>query len=262
VRDITDIKRANEILRSYSSQLETAVEARTNELRDAQEKLVRQERLAVLGEMAGSVGHELRNPLGVISNAIYYLKLVNPDAGEKTIEYFGLIEQEIRTADNIIADLLDFARIKSIEPGEVVIANLVQRVLRRFPIPETVTAEIELPDELPTVFADPRQMEQVLGNLVNNACQAMPKGGKLSLSAKKTNGMVALAVQDNGEGISPENIHRLFEPLFSTKATGIGLGLAVSKRLAEANQGRIEVQSEPGAGSTFTLYLPVYPGKK
>jgi signal transduction histidine kinase len=108
-------------------------------------------------------------------------------------------------------------------------------------------------------------VEQVLGNLVVNACQAMvstsstkgvPKGSRLTLTATRKEKMVAIAVQDTGVGIPPENMAKLFEPLFTTKAKGIGLGLAVSRKLAEANEGRIEVESEPGKGSTFTLYLP------
>jgi signal transduction histidine kinase len=97
----------------------------------------------------------------------------------------------------------------------------------------------------------------VLGNLTVNACQAMGDGGKLTILAHKQEGMVAIAVKDTGTGISPENMKKLFEPLFTTKVKGIGLGLVVSRKLAEANGGRIEVKSEPGKGSTFTLVLPV-----
>jgi signal transduction histidine kinase len=114
-----------------------------------------------------------------------------------------------------------------------------------------------MPANLPQVYADPLHVEQVLGNLVVNACQAMLDGGKLTISAILQNKLLAIAVKDTGSGITPENLQKLFEPLFTTKATGIGLGLAVSKKLAEANGGRIKVQSKPGKGSTFTLYLPI-----
>jgi signal transduction histidine kinase len=120
-----------------------------------------------------------------------------------------------------------------------------------------VEVSLDLPEGLPKVFADPRQMEQVLGNLVVNAYQAMREGGGLTISAHQQMQMVAIIVKDSGVGISSENMQKLFEPLFTTKAKGIGLGLAVSKKLVEANGGRIEVSSEPGRGSTFMVYLPV-----
>jgi signal transduction histidine kinase len=107
------------------------------------------------------------------------------------------------------------------------------------------------------VVADPRQMTQVLGNLILNACQAMPEGGALTVTAARKGKYVTIAVKDTGGGIPPENMNKLFEPLFTTKAKGIGLGLPVSQKLIEANDGRIEVQSTPGIGSTFTVYLPI-----
>ncbi len=257
IRDITERKQAEAALKEYSEHLSLMVEERTHELRVAQEKLVRQERLAVLGQLAGGVGHELRNPLAVILNAVYYLRLVQPEADDKVRHYHGMIEQEAHTAEKIINDLLDFARIKVVDRERVAASELVQRVLERYPAPPWVTVTVELPPNLPPVFADPRQMEQVLGNLVVNACQAMPEGGMLTISAAAMDEMAAIAVLDTGIGISPENMSRLFEPLFTTKPRGIGLGLALSKKFVEANSGHIEVQSEPEKGSKFTIYLPL-----
>ena len=263
--DITVRKQAEEALRDYNIRLALDVVESTRELRETQEKLVRQEKLAVLGQLAGGVGHELRNPLAVINNAVYYLKMVQPDADEKVRKYHSMIEHEVYNAEKIIADLLDFARIKSVDRAPVAVPELVQRVLERFPAPESITTVLEFPVDLPQVFADPRQMEQVLGNLVVNACQAMASTGAgtladadtLTISAARQEELVAIAVKDTGSGVMPENMKKLFEPLFTTKPKGIGLGLAVSQKLAEANGGRIEVQSEPGQGSTFSLYLPV-----
>jgi PAS domain S-box-containing protein len=255
--DITESRQAEQQLAQYSEHLEEMVKERTRELSEAQEQLVRQERLAVLGQLAGGVGHELRNPLAIILNAVYYLNLVQPDADDNIKSYHSMIEHEAHTAEKIITDLLDFARIKSMEPEPVAVAGLVRQTLQRFPAPPPVEVALELPPDLPPVYADPRQMVQVLGNLTVNACQAMPTGGKLTITAYRQEQMVAIAVKDNGVGIPPENMSKLFEPLFTTKLKGIGLGLAVSQRLAEANGGRIEVESEPGKGSTFTLVLPV-----
>jgi signal transduction histidine kinase len=128
-----------------------------------------------------------------------------------------------------------------------------------------VEVSIEIADNLPRAFVDPRQIIQVLGNLTINACQAMtgsnsdmPKGGQLSLCANLQNNMINITVKDTGVGIPPENMKKLFEPLFTTKPKGIGLGLAVSQKLAEANESRIEVQSEAGKGSSFSVYLPIF----
>ena len=250
----------NEIL-NLNAELEQRVNERTGQLQEAQEQLLRQEKLAVLGQMAGSVGHELRNPLGVIASAVYYLKSVQPDANDKVREYHGKIEQQVHTADKIISDLLDFARVKSVERTQVPVAGLLTKTLERFPVPAEVELKLELAQELPQVFVDQRQMEQVLGNLITNACQAMVKGGALTIGAQPTalsdgKPAVSILVKDTGTGISTENMKKIFEPLFTTKAGGIGLGLAVSKKLIEANGGRIEVESEVGHGSRFTLVLP------
>ncbi len=257
ILDITERKQAEKAMQDYSARLETDVQERTRELRDAQEKLVRQERLAVLGQLAGSIAHELRNPLGVISNAAIFLKMVQPEADANIKEYLDIIESETRTGEKIITDLLDYTRSRPVDRMPISVSGLVDSTLKRFPPPSAVQASIELPADLPPAYVDPRQMEQVLGNLTVNACQSMPDGGKLTLSASLEGDMIKLAVQDTGIGISTENMSKLFEPLFTTKTKGIGLGLAVSRKMTEANGGRIEVLSELGKGSTFSIYLPV-----
>lgn len=254
--DITERRLAEERLSEYADHLEEMVDERTLKLRETQEQLVRQERLATLGQLAGSIGHELRNPLGVISNAVFFLKMAQPDASEQIREYLDIIEKETQASDKIIADLLDFTRIKSIDRQPASVSDLVAQTLNRHPAPPSVHVTRNIPPGLPSVFADPTQVVQVLGNLVTNAYQAMPDGGNMNLSAHAHGDMIAVTVQDTGIGIPPDHLKKLFEPLFTTKTTGIGLGLAVSQKLAEANGGRIEVQSEPGNGSTFTLFLP------
>ena len=262
---VTERKLVEEKIRQLNAELEQRVEDRTRELREAQEKLVRHEKLVVLGQMSSSVGHELRNPLSVINSAIYYLKMIQPNAADDVKEYLGIIDQEVHTAEKIITDLLDFSRIKSVDREAVSVSELIRRTLERFPVPESVAVTIDVPPDLPQVFVDVHHMTQVLGNLTVNACQAMTSSnestlivGQLSLYSTVQNDMINITVKDNGVGISAENMKKIFEPLFTTKVKGIGLGLAVSQKLVVANEGRIEVESEAGKGTSFHVYLPIY----
>lgn len=258
--DITERSLAEDQIRQLNSELQQRVEERTSQLHDAQEQLIKQEKLALLGQMAGGVGHELRNPLGVINNIDYLLHLVLANADEKTRKYIDLIQRETRRADKIINDLLEFSRNQSVNQEPVAAQALIQEILRHYPPEEGTEVSIMFPAGLPLLYADACQITQVLGNLVVNAYQAMPAGGKLTLSARLEAGKVGISIQDTGSGILPENMQKLFEPLFTTKLKGIGLGLVVSKKLVEANGGKIEVQSKPGTGSNFTVWLPAWDG--
>lgn len=229
-------------------------------LRRIQEDLVRKEKLAVLGQLAGSVGHELRNPLGVMNNAVYFLKAVLSDAGETVREYLDIIKQEIDRSQRIITDLLDFARTKPPTAQLVQIRELVSGVLVRCAVPETITVRTEFPEDLPGLAVDPLQIGQVLQNLVTNAAQAMTEGVLTIRGEPGAGRTLKVSVSDTGGGISPEGMSRLFQPLFTTKARGIGLGLTVCKNLAEANGGRIEVETRLGEGTTFTVVLPIAEG--
>ncbi|MBU4425704.1 MAG: hypothetical protein KKB35_03115, partial [Proteobacteria bacterium] len=172
-KEIVERKRAEEALKeSYK------------ELKAAQEQLVRHEKLAALGQLAGGVGHELRNPLGVISNAIYFLQMTLSEADGTTREYLEMISSEVSNADKIISDLLDFSRVKAVEREETSVSGLVSKVLEKQPTPENVEVTIAIPPDLPAVFVDSVMIGQVLSNLVTNACQAMPEGGKLTISAQ------------------------------------------------------------------------------
>jgi len=268
VRDITERKRAEEALKEYSERLEEMVEERTRELQEAQERLLRAERLAAIGQLGASVGHELRNPLGIIKNSIYYLRMKLKYADEKVQKHLSIIEREIARSNKIINDLLSFAQNKKPIPRKTQINTIVRDTLARITVPDTVEVVTELEEHLPPLMADPDQIEQVFINLISNAVQAMPDGGRLIIKSEvqrtptpdlgsRTSNFVTISFTDTGCGIPEENMERLFEPLFTTKAKGIGLGLAVCKQIVEAHQGAIEVESEVGKGTTFRIKLPI-----
>jgi len=255
--DIADRKRAEQALKQYSGRLEELVEDHTRQLRDAQKELGRKERLAVLGELAAGVSHELRNPLATITNAVYFLEMTLRDADETTKEYLQLISSQIRSASKIVSDLLDLSRDTTADRYSTPLPPLIDRLWDECAPPDNLQVATLLPPDLPPVYVDPQQMRQVLENLVTNAYQAMPQGGTLTIEAKTERNHVRLSIVDTGMGIAKQDMGELFEPLFSTKPRGIGLGLSVTKTLVEANGGRIEVESEEGKGSTFTLILPI-----
>jgi len=234
------------------------LEAALGELREAQETLVRKERLAMLGLLAGGVGHELRNPLGVMTNAVYYLRVVLKDAPSEIREYLDILGTQITLSEKIVGDLLDFARIKPPQYENVSLQQIVDQQLKRAGPVDGVSVEHDFPSDLPRVRVDQVQIGQVVLNLITNAMQAM-NGGRPRLTfrgRRAADGFVRLDVVDNGTGMTPSQMQRLFEPLFTTKARGIGLGLAVSRGLVQANGGTISADSSPGMGTTMSVSLP------
>lgn len=231
---------------------------KTRQLLEAQEELVRKEKLALLGQVADNVGHELRNPLGVMNNAVYYLQTVLVDADATTKEYLGIIKDEISNAERIVSDLLDAVRTKPPHPEMFRVAELIQQTLRKCAVPSSVSLKLDIPANISPIRVDPLHIHQVLWNLITNALEAMPEGGELEIKADadpaaKT---VTISIKDSGSGIAPEHLARLFQPMFTTKARRIGLGLVVVKNLTQVNGGSVAVESAPGKGSVFSVTLP------
>ncbi len=252
-RDMTERRQGEEALLQRSNELDQAL----TQLREAQERLVRREKLAILGQLASGVGHELRNPLGVMTNAIYYLETVLGEAPENVKEYLGILRGQIDLSEKIVSDLLDFARVKPPQRAAVTLRDVVERQIERAGRMDHVNLKLEIPASVPPVLADQVQVGQIVLNLLTNAVQAMgERGGILTIRAEVDGSRVRLVVKDEGQGIAPENMDKIFEPLFTTKARGMGLGLAVSRALAVANGGDITVESRHGHGATFTLILP------
>ena len=243
--------------------LEHKVEERTRDLNDtlhklsdAQEALVRRERLAMLGQLSSGVGHELRNPLGVMTNAVYYLKTVLAGSPPNVHEYLDILSQQITLSEKIVSDLLDFARSKPPRRTPTDVREVTEKQIARVGAGNGTRIDTDLPGDLPRVLVDPVQLGQIMLNLLTNAVQAMHGKGRIVVRARAENGGVRYEVADSGPGIPAQNMEKVFEPLFTTKARGIGLGLAVSRTLARANGGELEAVSTPGQGATFTLTLP------
>lgn len=228
-------------------------------VRELQERLVRAERLASVGLLGAGVAHELRNPLGIISNAIFFLRRRSDKEDEKEQHHFDLIEREIRRSAQVIDTLVQFSHNPEPQGEPVALEPVLRQSLERIAFPPDVRCEVEVPEDLPLVVADAGQLTQVFENLARNAVQAMGDRGCLRLQARTADGRVHVLVEDDGPGIPDEDRARIFEPLFTTKAKGMGLGLALSKRIVEAYAGEIRIDSVPGEGTTVRVALPAAP---
>ncbi|MCG2769804.1 MAG: response regulator [Chloroflexota bacterium] len=236
------------------------LEERNRELREARQYLVRAEKLAVIGKLGAGVAHELRNPLGVINNSIYYLNSRMGDADPKVKKHLGIMQREVARSNKIITDLMSFISFAELRTQKVDINGLVSEALARVETPSTVIVETTLQEKLPEIMLDSGKIQQVFVNLLINAIQAMSDGGKLTIATGLKDGFVQVAISDTGCGIKPQNMDRLFEPLFTTKAKGIGLGLAISRMLIENHGGHITAHNNIGEGATFVVALPTEVG--
>ncbi len=223
-----------------------------------QEHLVYSEKLALLGQLTAGMGHELRNPLGAIKNATYFLNMVLAEPEPEVKETLDILDKEVAISESILSSLFDFTRPKPPALRKVYINDVAQEALFRTPVSEKVEVVRQLDESLPIILADPDQLGQAFKNITLNAIQAMPEGGRLVVTSQVTSpGWIAVSFADTGTGISKENLNKIFEPLFTSKAKGIGLGLAVTKTIVEGHGGTIEVESEVGKGSTFIVSLPL-----
>ena len=256
LRDVTERKKMEEQLKEYSELLEKKVEERTNQLKKAHEQLLNAERLATIGEITTMVGHDLRNPLQSIENAAYYLKTELPclSASEKGKEMLQVIDKSVNYADKIVRDLHDFSEGKAPALEQTDVNTLVEETLSQIQTPGNVELRTEL-RKLPQVIVDKDQMKRVFMNLTQNGVQAMENGGTLTVSTEKAEGFVEISFTDMGVGIHEENMEKIFSPFFTTKATGMGMGLAICKKFVENNGGTIQVKSEVGKGTTVVVKL-------
>ncbi len=253
-----ELKAANRKLSSINIKLIH----KNDQLSEAQEQLVRTEKLAAVGALASGVSHELRNPLSAIKNAVFLLKRklsrkAIPDIDEKVIQFLDIMDKEIDKSSKIINDLLGFTRVAKPTRSSSDINVVVNETLSRVEIAENIKLSINLQSDLPMVMIDANQIGQILINLIENACQAMTDGGELKISTKISECFLEIEINDSGLGIPEKEVKKIFDPLFTTKASGTGLGLAVCQGIIQKHNGIIDVKSQEGIGTKMVIKIPL-----
>ncbi len=257
--NITEKKAMQNKLAEYSQKLEKLVGERTEQLQRTQAKLVRSERLAAIGELASMVGHDLRNPLTSIKGAAYLLKAkcaMNMDATGK--EMLSTINNSIDYSNKIINDLLDYSRDIKLELTETTPKALLKMASALIEIPGKIKI-VDKMEDTSKIRADTGKMSRVFVNIIRNAFDAMPEGGNLQVTSRETEGNLEICFEDTGTGMEQETLKKLWTPLFTTKAKGMGFGLPICKRIVEAHGGRITAESIVGKGTTFIVTVPINP---
>ncbi|MFC1998731.1 sensor histidine kinase [Chloroflexota bacterium] len=244
-------------LKQQLEQLEHILTEKIKEIRESQYETIQSEKISAIAQLASGVGHELRNPLGIIKASAYFLKMMlGEDIDKRVLKHVGLLENAVSASDRIIADLMEFARPGQTTIIEVNINQLIKETLESITIPDYIEASYNLSNDLPSINAGANQLKQVFNAIINNAIQAMPEQGTLSITTKSADSCVEVTISDTGLGIKEEDLPRIFEPLFTAKAKGIGLGLSLVKRNLGMQGGSISVTSQLDKGSTFTVKLP------
>ncbi len=214
------------------------------------------ERLATIGQVAASIGHELRNPLAVMQTSVHMLSRRMP-MDERNVKHLRRVDEQISLCNSIIADLLELARDRAPERRPADLADIVREAASSVPRPPSVALELDIAEAMPPVAVDPGQFRQLVVNLVLNAVQASEAtGGAVELRLVSDERELLLMVEDRGQGLSPDVLARLFEPLFTTRSTGTGLGLALCHRIVEKHSGTISATNRSGGGATFSVRVP------
>jgi PAS domain S-box-containing protein len=227
------------------------------ELKEMQMRLVKAERLASIGELAGMIGHDIRNPLQGIRLAVYRLKnKYGPALGSEGKEICKEIDECVARSDKIVNDLLEYSREIKLELEKSNPKLLLKKALPAVQVPKKIKV-INNTQDTPEVMVDTEKIVRVLINIVKNALEAMPSGGTLTITSEEVENKLEISFADTGEGMTEETLNKLWVPLFTTKARGMGFGLSICKRLVEAHGGSISAKSTIGKGTTLTLRIPI-----
>ena len=257
--EVAERKKIETELNRYRVDLELLVEERTGELIKTREDLTAAERLAVIGKFAGNISHEIRNPLAAISSSVYLIKMrLGQDIDSETDAHIKGINDQIKQCSDIIDGILRLSRMEAAVLLPVSAFELIDHAVASSHIPDNVNMKFDYPAEDIEILADFEQIRIALKNILTNAAQAMGGSGTISikLSRNESGASAILTISDTGPGIPQDSIDKIFQPLYSTKAFGMGFGLAIANTIVERHNGAITVASEPGAGAVFTIKLP------
>lgn len=271
IRDITQRKKAEYELEQYQSQLEVKVKERTKELIETQSELVRKERLATLGQLTATVSHELRNPLGAMRPSLYVIEKMAEKKDERVQAAIQRLDRNIDRCDRIIDELLDFTRITELNCHITCVDKWLSSVIEEQFIPEGIQLEINLTLKNIELNIDAERLRRAVINVIENACHAMmndnqqvvsEKNAQLKIGTVSKGKRIEIEIIDTGTGISKDVIKNIFEPLFSTKGFGVGLGMSAVKQIMKQHGGGIEIESEEGKGTSVILWLPYKAGEE
>jgi two-component system, NtrC family, sensor kinase len=251
------LKVLNTALREHQAQLETRIDDRTRELQETQAQLMHQDKMAGFGLLAAGIAHEVGNPLTSISTIVQVLERRNPD--DYTRDKLALVGGQLARIQGIVRELTTFSRPASQERSRFTLHEIVDEALniaKYYKGTKTRTITADVPQDLPALFGVRDQLVQVVFNLVLNAIDATRKGGLIEVAAARTPGGVEVSVRDDGTGIDPAHRPRVFQPYFTTKKQGTGLGLFVTNKIVGEHGGSVTFESAPGTGTTFRVRLP------
>jgi two-component system NtrC family sensor kinase len=261
----TSLQQARGDLERLNESLERQVEERSTALKRAQEGLIQSEKMSSLGKLAASVAHEINNPLaGILTYAKLLIRLheegdLTEKARESCVRNLRLVQRETERCSAIVRNLLDFARQRPPSLKDIDVSAVVEEALSLLShrlLMQNVALQKDLPP-MPLVKADFGQLRQSFVNIALNACEAMSKGGTLTVEARAVGTMVEVRITDTGPGIAPEHLSHILDPFFTTKEKGTGLGLSVVYGIIERHGGTLDVQSQLGQGTTVVARLPI-----
>lgn len=256
-RDITERKEMEEKLHKLNEELEQRIKDKTLELKKAQEELIRKEKLDIVGKVIGEISHRLQTPLINIKDLVNQLKMKVGDSDEIIRNDLNYLFDGVMKADEVLKNLVNLSQIRVPILRESNINNIINEALAGSEIPENIIVETQLDENLPDIKLDADQIQLAFKNLISNAVQAIRGNGKIEIKSSQRENFIEINFKDTGEGILEKNMNKVFDPLFSTKAKKIGLGLPIAKNIIDKHNGKIYVISKVGKGTTFSIKLPL-----